>query len=346
MTTPSLVVDLDAFDSNVAVAERLASEHGKLLRPHVKTHRTPALALRQLTTSTSGVTCATVGEAEAMAAAGIADLLIANELATRDKIARAAALARAATVTVAVDAPEPARALAEAAAAAGARVGVLVDVDVGLGRCGVRGAGEAVALAREIEGLHGLELAGLMGYEGRIRATAEDRSDRAERALAGLAEARAALEEAGLPPRVVSGAGTSTLLAALRAPAITEIQAGTYALMEDDLDGLGLPFECAASVVAAVISRRDGHAVVDAGRKTIGCDYGPPRALGEGQRVVGVSEEHVVLACDGAAPALGSTVRLRPSHVRTTFNLHDEAWLERAGEPPEPVPVSARGGSR
>src|SRR3954463_3008702 len=102
METPSLRVDLDAFDRNIETAERLASEHGKLLRPHVKTHRTPALALRQLTASTSGVTCATVGEAEAMVAAGIGDVLIANELTTAPKIERAAALARRAAVTVAV----------------------------------------------------------------------------------------------------------------------------------------------------------------------------------------------------------------------------------------------------
>jgi D-serine deaminase-like pyridoxal phosphate-dependent protein len=346
MDTPSLWVDLDAFDRNVETAERLASEHGKLLRPHVKTHRTPALALRQLTRSTTGVTCATVGEAEAMVAAGIGDVLIANELATAPKIERAAGLAGRAAVTVAVDAEEPARALSQAATAAGVSVGVLVDVDVGLGRCGVEDAAAAAALGRAVASMPGLELAGLMGYEGRLRATAEDRPQRGALALATLAEAKAALESAGLSVRVVSGAGTSTLREALRDPAITEIQAGTYALMEEDLAGLDLPFEPAASVAAAVISRRDGRAVVDAGRKTLGCDYGPPSAIDPGQRVVAVSEEHVVLDCDGPAPALGSIVRLRPSHVRTTFNLHDDVWLERAGQPPQAAPVSARGASR
>lgn len=346
LPTPALVVDLEAFDANVAAAARLANQYGKRLRPHVKTHRTPALAQRQLGGATTGVTCATVGEAETMVAAGIGDVLIANELVTAAKIERAVALARRARMTLAIDAPQAARAISAAACAAGVQVHALVDVDVGLRRCGVRTAAEAVALATELASLGGLQLAGLMGYEGRLRAAAPDRRERIGGALATLDEAKGALEGAGFSVPVVSGAGTSTLHDALRSRCVTEIQAGSYALMEDDLDGLGLPFRCAATVVAAVISRRGRRAVVDAGRKTVGCDYGPPGALDPTLRVINVSEEHVVVECAGELPALGSAVELRPSHIRTTFNLHDQVWLAREGFPPEAVPVTARGASQ
>jgi D-serine deaminase-like pyridoxal phosphate-dependent protein len=311
----------------------------------VKTHRTPGLALRQLTRAgTAGVTCATVGEAEAMAAAGIDDVLIANEIVAPDKLARVAALARRARVGVAVDAAGPAAALAEAAAAAGAVVDVLVDVDVGLGRCGVGSLDEALVLARLVDASAGLRLAGLMGYEGRTRASEPDRAARIATAQATLAAVRARLEAAGLPVGAVSASGTSTLLEALRDPTVTEIQAGTYALMEADIDGLDLPFRPALEVLGAVISRRGARAVVDAGRKTISCDYGPPRAPG-GATLAAINEEHSVLDWQGEAPPLGAQVRLRPSHVRLTFNLHDVVWLVDGDEVVERLDVSARGRS-
>jgi D-serine deaminase-like pyridoxal phosphate-dependent protein len=345
LSTPALVVDLPTFDANVATAGRLATDHGKVLRPHVKTHRTPALALRQLGPGARGVTCATVGEAEAMAAAGIDDLLIANELVTAAKLERAAVLAARARVTLAVDDPDVARSISAAARAAGVQFAAIVDVDVGLGRCGVKSPDEAVSLAAVLERLPNVELVGLMGYEGRLRASQEDRSDRARRALESIAAAKRAFEAAGLPVGVVSSAGTSTLEEALSDASITEIQAGTYALMEHDLDGLGLPFEYAALVLATVISRSDGRAVLDAGRKTVGCEYGPPRTTDPKLRVIGLSEEHMVVECEGREPAIGSRVGLRPSQIRTTFNLHDSVWLSGPDGRLERVPVAARGAS-
>jgi D-serine deaminase-like pyridoxal phosphate-dependent protein len=147
ISTPALVVDCDVFDANVATAAALMQGTGKVLRPHVKTHRTPGLALRQLGSAAPGVTCAAVGEAEAMAESGIDDLLIANELVTDDKIERTAVLAKTARVSVAVDAPGPARSLYDAATKRGTTIDVLIDLDVGLGRCGVQSASAARELA-------------------------------------------------------------------------------------------------------------------------------------------------------------------------------------------------------
>ena len=348
LPTPALVVDLDVFEENVAAAEAMAVGTGTTIRPHVKTHRTPGLALRQLGPGVIGVTCATVGEAEAMVDAGIRDVLLANEIVTRSKVSRMMALTDRARVGVAVDSEEGLAALAGLAANSGAdaQVGVLVDIDVGLGRCGVAGPEAARKLARAAAGARGIRLDGLMGYEGRLRASDPERAALIAKAYHGLADAKKALEDDGLEVRVVSSAGTSTLREAIADPVVTEIQAGTYALMESDLDGLGLPFRQAVTIWSTVISRAPGRVVVDAGRKVVAGDYGPPEVLAADARLLSFHEEHTTLAWDGELPELGSLVMLRPSHVRLTFNLHDSVWLARGDELIERLPVSARGRSQ
>jgi D-serine deaminase-like pyridoxal phosphate-dependent protein len=348
LSSPALVVDLGRFDANVAAADEWFSGSGKKIRPHVKTHRTPGLALRQLTPNAAGLTCATVGEAEAMVQAGARDILIANEVVERGKLDRVAALATQAQVCVAVDSADAAAALDASAQAVGSTVAVLVDVDVGLGRCGTDSPAAATKLGAKVESMPGLRLAGLMGYEGRRRPSDPDRARVVERAYVILAEAKQSFDRAGLPSGTVSAAGTSTLREALADPTITEIQAGTYALMERDLDGLGLPFEPAVSIVATVISRAPRHAVLDAGRKSIASDYGPPQPLVDGAEVAAFNEEHTTLRFDraaGPAPALGQRMLLRPKHVRLTFNLHDVVWLAHQDGSVEKIPVSARGRS-
>jgi D-threonine aldolase len=347
-SAPALVVDLAAFDANVAAADEWFCQSAKKIRPHVKTHRTPALALRQLTPAAAGLTCGTVGEAECMVQAGANDILIANEIVDPGKLERVAALARSARVCVAVDSVYAADALARAARAAGSTVAVLVDVDVGLGRCGVADPVAAVALGTVIQRTAGLRLAGLMGYEGRRRPRDIGRDGVIKRAYATLAEVRQEFERAGLPAGVISAAGTSTLREALADPVITEIQAGTYALMESDLDGLDLPFKKALWIVATVISRMDDRAVIDAGRKSIASDYGPPTPLNPAAEVTAFNEEHTVLRFDpsiGSPPALGERMVLQPGHVRLTFNLHDFVWLAHPDGSVSKAQVAARGRS-
>jgi D-serine deaminase-like pyridoxal phosphate-dependent protein len=348
LASPALVVDLGRFEANVAAADQWFSGTGKLIRPHVKTHRTPALALRQLTPAAAGLTCATVGEAETMVQAGADDILIANEVVDRGKLRRIAALAHQAQVCVAADSPEAVTALADAARSAGSTVAVLVDVDVGLGRCGVAGPEAATALGAMVERTAGLRLAGLMGYEGRRRPGKPGRAAVIERAYALLAEVKESFERLGLSSGRVSAAGTSTLREALADPVITEIQAGTYALMESNIDGLGLPFQPALCIVATVISRTADRAVLDVGRKSVAGDYGPPRPLVRRAEVAAFNEEHTTLRYElaaGPVPALGQRVVLRPEHVRLTFNLHDVVWLAHQDGSVERAQVSARGRS-
>ncbi len=344
-TTPALIVDLDVFEANIAAMEDLLRGAGKTVRPHVKTHRTPELARRQLGGSAVGVTCATVGEAEVMVAAGIDDVFVANEIVEPVKIERLVALAHGARVAVAADDPEPVERLAHAAARQGVTVGVLLDIDIGLHRCGLVSAAEAVALAATIERLPGVRLGGIMGYEGRMRLSVEDRDARIAGAYATLAEVRAGLLAAGFPVDVVSASGTSTLPEALADPTITELQSGVYCLMEPELLVMDLPFRCAVTVRGTVISRHPGRAVLDIGRRVVGLENGPPVPAGFAAGRVAVNDEHTILALDDPVPALGSRLDLVPGQIRTTSNLHDWMWVSRGGLILDRWPVTARGRS-
>jgi len=346
LSTPALVLDIDTFEANVAAMERLLAGTGKTVRPHVKTHRTPEIARRQLGGSAVGITCATVGEAEAMVEAGIDDVFVANEVVDPRKVARLVALADRARVAVAVDDPEPVDILSREAARVGATVGVLIDVDVLLHRCGVATAGDAVRLAQAIDRSPGLRLRGIMGYEGRLRLNEEDRAGKLVVAYAALAEARRALVEAGFPVEVVSAAGTSTLRAAIADPLITEIQAGVYALMEPQLLDPSVPFQCAVAIRGTVISRHPGRIVLDVGRRVVGMEYGPPVPIGFEASRISMGDEHATIEMADPLPALGSQVDLAPGQIRTTFNLHDHVWVSRAGRLIDRWPITARGSSQ
>lgn len=346
VSTPALIVDLDVFESNVAAMEEMLKDTGKTVRPHFKTHRTPELAVRQLGGAATGVTCATVGEAEAVAAAGLTDILIANEVVDPAKLDRVVDLARRVTVTLAVDTAEPVAALSSRASAAGVTVRVLIDVDTKLHRCGVGSTGEALQLATVITEAAGLSLTGVMGYEGRVRLNVERRAEVIAEAYSSLAEVHDALQGAGFPVGVVSAAGTSTLREAIADPLITELQAGVYALMEPQLLDLDLPFRCAAAIRGTVISRHADRVVVDIGRRTVGVEYGPPTPVGFETGPIAVSDEHLTVPLTGSIPALGSTLDFVPGQIRTTFNLHDHVWVARGGHVVDCWPVTARGGSQ
>ena len=258
---------------------------------------------------------------EAMVEAGFDDVLVANEVVDPGKIARLAALARRARTAVAVDDPEPVAALSREAVAAGVTIDVLIDVDILLHRCGVPSAAVALELARQIERLPGLRLRGVMGYEGRIRLRDENRTDKIVRAYAMLREA-------------------------LADPTITELQCGVYALMEPELLIMDLPFRCAASIRGTVISRHPGRVVLNAGRRVVGMEYGPPVPVGVAAESIWMSDEHATIAMPDPLPALGSQVDMTPGQIRTTFNLHDHVWLSRGGTLVDRWPITARGSSQ
>ena len=346
LSTPALVVDLDTFEANVAAMASLLHGTGKTVRPHVKTHRTPELARRQLGGAAVGLTCATIGEAEAMVDAGFDDILVANEVVDVAKIARLVELGHRAAVAVAVDDPEPVEALSREAIAAGVSIGVLIDVDILLHRCGVGSTREALELAATIERSPGLRLRGIMGYEGRLRLREEDRVGKISRAYSVLAEVATALRKAGHAVDVVSAAGTSTLREALADPTITEIQAGVYALMEPELLVMDMPFRCAAALRGTVISRHPDRVVLNIGRRVVGMEYGPPVPVGFTAQRIAISDEHATITEPEPLPALGGQLDLTPGQVRTTFNLHDHVWVSRGGRIVDRWPITARGSSQ
>jgi len=346
--TPALIVDVAALDRNIARMARFFAEGTCRLRPHVKAHKTPEIARRQLAAgSCVGLTCATLREAEAVA--GFCDdILLANEIVTTDKCGRAAALAASRRVTVAADSMEGVEALAAAARRTGVTLGVLVDVNVGQMRCGVLPGEPALALASRVAGTRGLELRGVMGYEGHVQPV-RDRAERvsqAERAMAALVETAARLRAAGLPCDIVSAGGTGTFDISGRVAGVTEIQAGSYVLMDTDYGEVGVPFEQAFFVLGTIVSRPAAdRCVADGGHKSTTKDHSLPRVHGvEGAAVSSLNDEHATIAIPPDSPIrIGDRVRLIPSHTDPTMNLHDVIYAVEGERVVDVWPIAARG---
>ena len=350
-----MIVDAAALDRNIARMAAFFAEGPCRLRPHVKAHKTPEIARRQLAAgSCVGLTCATVGEAELVA--DIADdILIANELIGPGKCERAAALAlrlRVRTgheaITVAVDSVAGLEGLADAAVAAGVTIGVLVDVNVGQERCGVSTADEALALARQVERTKGVRLRGVMGYEGHVQPirARDDRALRAEQAMMRLIAAADLLRQHGLPCDIVSSGGTGTFDISGRFPGVTEIQAGSYALMDTDYRDVGVPFEQAFWVLGTVVSRPSStRCVADCGHKSATKDHALPAVAGiPGATVTAFNDEHAVIALPPhPGLAIGDRIRLIPSHTDPTVNLHDVFYVIDGDRVIDVWPIAARG---
>ena len=324
LSTPALVVDATAFTRNLETMA--AALPGARLRPHVKAHKTTALARRQAEMGHLGFTCATPHEIVGMAAAGLGeDLLLANE--TVDATRLEAMAGCPGRVTVAVDSAET----VDAAAAAGIRE-VLVDVNVGLPRCGCE-PGDAGAIADRARE-RGLEVRGVMGYEGHAYAFPE-RDERAETtkvAMDLLASAHSAVGG-----DVISAGATGTYQFNELA---TEIQAGSYALMDGAFAAMMPEFEQALWVEATVISINARHAVADCGLKSLGMDHGNP-TVDDGQ-VWFVSDEHLTFSA-GAALRVGDHVRVWPAHVDPTVAYHERMHVADGDDVVETWAVDLRG---
>ncbi len=329
LPTPALAVDAGGFERNLATMA--AALPGGRLRPHVKAHKTTALARRQHELGHHAFCAATPREIVGMAAAGLGDdLLLANE--TVDAARLAAMAACDARVTVAVDSA----ATVEAVAAAG--IGeVLVDVDVGLPRCGCppHEAGRIADLART----RGMAVRGVMGYEGHVVGNA-DRAWREEQTAKSMAKLVAAHGDVG--GDIVSAGGTGTFDINTWC---TEIQAGSYALMDTAYAQLGLPFEQALWIEATVISvSPKGWYVADCGLKALGMDHGDPTA--DRGEVLFCSDEHVTIRPgDDGPPKVGDRVRIRPAHVDPTIALHERMHLVDGEDVVDTWAVDLRGWS-
>ncbi len=345
LVTPALIVDTDALEHNLKLlADYFKDRHAKL-RPHFKSHKCVTLAHRQLAAgSATGICAAKISEAEVLVAAGIADVLVANQVVGMPKARRLVALAKKATVRAVVDSPENVEELGAAAAEAGIVLGCLVEVDVGMKRCGVPPGEPTVALARKVHETDSLRLDGLHGFEGHIVLN-DDRDLRtreAARSMELLVGMRRALERAGLPCPLVSAGGSGTYDVTGNVEGIDEVQAGSYALMDACYRKVRPELRQALFVLSTVISVRENLLVGDVGLKGMGNDFGFPLVADHPEaEVMYVAEEHVPIR--GMSGKVGDRIRLIPTHGCTTCNLHRRMWIVRENQIEDVWPIEGSG---
>ena len=358
LDTPALVVDLDVMDRNIKTLHDRFDQSSAKVRPHVTGHQTPKIAHRQLQAANTvgGISVTSVGEAEVFSDAGITDILVSSQIVTRSKIRRLCTLAGSNRIGVAVDNPQNVSDLSQAAEAQGVTLGVLVELDVGLGRCGVAPGDEALELARAVANSPGLRFDGIMAIAPlpSFSSEASDFPERQERdatswqVLQHVLETRELIEKNSLPVSVVSVGGTHNYDVAAGMAGITEVQAGSYPLMDHLYCRMRPEFSPAAKVLAAVISRPTGEsAVLDAGHKATGPDRGLAVLEGvAGAQAVRFSAEHGVLDLQsGPAQNMksGDKAWLVPFNLGLCFNQYDYVRAVRGDKLEGFWPIAGRG---
>lgn len=335
--TPFLWVDLEAMEDNIRTLAGFFHDAGVAWRPHIKGIRAPDVALRLVDAGAIGVTCATVTEAEHMAAAGIHDLLVAHQLVGAGKYRRIAALSARADVKVAVDSDATLAAFGRAAVAAGVEVGVLIEVDTGMRRAGVPPGEPALTLARQVLGTPGLRLRGVMGWEGHTPDIVDPERKRLEieRSVELLVETAGFLREAGCPVDIVSCGGSGTFTVAARVKGVTEIQAGGAVFTDVTYRKWGAPTRPALFVRSTVTSRPAPERIIcDAGFKTMPTWAEDPDCPSlTGVREFGKSAEHGVvrLSIPDRRTKVGDLLDFIPAYGDSTVFLHDRLYAVRDG---------------
>ena len=347
LDTPVPVIDLDRVEHNLAKMQAYCDSNGLRLRPHIKTHKMPAFAHRQVDLGACGITCQKLGEAEVMIDAGIDDILITYPLIGPAKALHLAALARRAKMSVALDNVLALETVGQAAREAGRTIGVLMEFDSGNKRTGVVSVDQALDLAQRAKAMEGLQFDGLMTYPS-TAATATF-----------VAAAKRRFADAGVGISVVSGGGTPNAWHAHEVAGLTEVRVGTYIYHDRATVGAGAASleECALHLHATVVSRpTEDRAVIDAGTKSLTSDLVAP-SVGAGYGLIleypeavieRLNEEHGVLdlARCREKPALGERIRIVPNHVCVVSNLHDEVVMSRDGRVVDTWRVAARGKTR
>jgi D-serine deaminase-like pyridoxal phosphate-dependent protein len=347
LVTPALILDLDVARRNIEfMAERLRGMKARL-RPHIKVQKNAELAKLQVSAGALGVCTATVWEAIAMQNAGIADVLIANQVVGSAKIKALAHAARQGGLSVAVDNAGNARDLSEAAIAAGSKLDVLIEVDVGMGRGGVRSPEQALELARSLAQLPALRLRGVQGYEGHCMLE-PDRAVRIAKchaALDYLGGVVNLLREAGFPFEVVSAGGTGTYDITANDPRVTEIQAGSYVFMDNFHGNLVPGFSRSLTVLGTVVIHHGRTIVLDSGRKSIGIDFVLPTLVDYPfYKARYFAEEHALFDVDErCALKLGDRAELIPGYAPSTVNLYDVYHVVEKGIVVDIWPIFPRG---
>jgi len=336
--TPALLVDLDAMERNLnKMAEYFAGRPAKA-RPHFKNHKAPSLARKQLHAGAIGITCATLREAEILVEHGVRSVLIANEIADEAKLNRLAELSRSAPVILAVDNESVLTDMSRVQRNRKAQFEVVVDINIGLNRCGVAPGVPAVSLARSAAE-NGLKVRGIMGYDGHLQSEppSRERDALVREGCAALADSAAQIEDAGIPVSIVSTGGTGTYSVSGECPRITDVQVGSYLLMDTRYMNLGAPFCRALTVLASVVSKRDSrHAVLDCGVKAISGERGLPQLKNAGDaRLTALHAEHALIDLPADLSAgfeVGDKVEVWVQYSDATVNLHSRMYGVRNGE--------------
>jgi D-serine deaminase-like pyridoxal phosphate-dependent protein len=355
LDTPSMLVDETLMEQNISEMQALANSFGAQLRPHIKTHKTPQIALRQISHGARGITCAKLGEAEVMIEAGVEDVLMAYPVVTEIKINRLLALMERARMIVALDSLDAAEALSAAMSRNDRSLDVYVEVNTGQDRAGQIAGDDAVKLALDIARMPGLDVIGIMTHEGQTHTLAADKiAEGAREAGEKLVATAAAIRRAGLPITEVSVGSTPSSMYTPSVGGITEMRPGTYVFRDTTgfLYGLYGPDRCAARVLATVVSHpAKDRMIVDAGSKTLALDksHGHPGhgyIIGHpGSIIDRLSEEHgvVIIPEDDPGFTIGQRVEIIPNHICPSVNLLDELNILRDGQVIDVWPIAGRG---
>ncbi len=336
--TPALLVDLDEMEFNLRMMAGFFAGKTAKLRPHFKNHKAPMLAWKQLRMGAIGMTCATIREAEILVEHGVDNILIANEIAGEEKADRFAALSRNSSLLVGVDHPAHLRDLGRAQRKQGTQLQVLIDINTGLGRCGVQPGQAAVDLAR-LAAAEGLKVRGLTGYEGHLQplTPGPERDEKVHAVCRELVRTKTMLEAAGIATDIVSTAGTGTYAVCGEFPGVTEIQAGSYLLMDTQYVERGATFHRSLTILASVISiRGSNHAVIDCGLKELSAERGLSTVKElPGVKLKALHAEHGLLELDtnlSRPLQVGQKVELWVHYSDATVNLHSSLYGVRHGQ--------------
>lgn len=347
LETPCVLVDFDIAEANIDRFQAYCDAHNIKSRPHIKTHKIPALALRQEQAGGVGITCQKISEAEVMADAGIANILITYNIIGDAKVKKLRKLSERCQISVVADNDVVIRGLANGFSDAEEPLSVLIECDTGAGRCGVQTPGDALSLARQINGLPGLQFAGLMTYPPST--SPEDQT----RANTWLSDAKSLLEAEGLSCSVISSGGSPNMWRAHDAPVVTEHRSGTYVYNDRSLieGGVCQEEDCALTVLATVVScPTDSRAIIDAGSKVLTSDLlglrGHGRILQAPDAIISsLSEEHGILDLSETnwRPRIGERIRIIPNHCCVVSNTTDKVWMLRGDQVLAEEKVAARG---
>jgi len=357
LPTPALLLDLDAFEQNLAKMATFLRRKGVALRPHAKTHKCPRIALKQMEAGAEGICVAKLTEAEAFIAAGIRQVLVTTPVVDLLQIRRLMTLVKSAPdVTVVVDNPANVDALEEAAAAAGVRMPVLVDLDCGAHRTGVAPGPASTALAQRVARARALRFGGFQAYAAHLMHVVgyDDRRRSELEALDYALTARRLAERAGLPVSVFSVGGTGTYDVDCDIDGVTDVQAGSYVFMDVMYRAIGGrassvydDFKPALFVLSTAVSQPvQGFITIDAGYKAAAADHQPPQPWNLGDvSYQWAGDEHGILTLTNPRREVrvGDKIRLIVSHCDPTVNLYDRFHVCRGDQVVDVWPIVARG---